>query len=243
MTADFNKSIAASVILHLCVGLLLLVRVILAPSLPMELQRAIRVDVVDLPDKMMEPPAPAPEPTKAPAAPEPEKVLPTKVEPKPPEKPAVALKPQKDLSRRQKDALADLKRQSALDKIKGEVASQKAKENTDKVFKGNALSKGNSLTGLEGIAFNRYFDQMHSHLLQNWNLPQWLADANYKAQALVAIDENGHVIRKQLLKSSGNEVFDTNVLDAIDKSSPFPAPPDRIRGAVARGVIFNFPEQ
>lgn len=247
MTSDFGKSLTTSILFHGAIFMLLFLKVLVSPNIPLEIRRAIRVDVVGLPDKIQElaPPAPAPAPVALPAPPAVEK-LPTKVEPKPEAlKPTVDLKAKKkDLAKEQKKAVEKLKAMEALEKIKSEVSEGKKQEKIAALLKGTQVNKGNSLTGLERIEFDRYFDQMENHLRNNWNIPQWLADGQLKAQALVALDENGLVIRKQLVKSSGNSIFDTHVLEAIDRSSPFPVPPDRLRGVLsARGVVFNFPEE
>jgi colicin import membrane protein len=248
MTADFSKSFITSALLHVALLFIVLTRVLFAPTnIPLEIRHAIRVDVVGLPDKIMEAPAPTPVAAPPPAvtAPKvhelPKKEAPPKLE----TKPTVNINAKKaDLAKNQKKALEQLKAMDALERIKSEVSAEKRREKIGQIIKGARVNQGTSLTGLEKIDFDRYFDQMESHLREHWNLPQWLEDASFKAQALVVLDENGNVIRKQLVKSSGNSVFDANVLDAIDKSSPFPAPPQRLQGVLStRGVVFNFPEE
>ena len=251
MTDDFGRSLSASVGFHVVVVLLLFTRLFFASDTPIEIRKAIRVDVVDLPDKVMDLPPPVAEPAPAKTAqPSPtsaklQEKLPTKEMPKPSaEQPKIDLKKQKaDLAKSQKKALEQLKAMQALDNIKNEVNQEKQRAATQ-LIKGAALSKGSALTGLEKIDYDRYYDVMESHLRQNWSLPQWLSEANLKAQALVTIDENGNVTRKQIVKSSGNSIFDSTVLEAIEKSSPFPIPPASLRGKLANGgVIFGFPEQ
>lgn len=39
----------------------------------------------------------------------------------------------------------------------------------------------------------------------------------------------GNVIRKQLVKSSGNPAFDEAALEAVERASPAPAPPERFQ--------------
>lgn len=246
----FERNLLYSGIAHATLACLLFVRAVIVPSEPIEIRRAIRVDVVDLPRKMTEQEA------LAPPAPEPVKDLPKKEEPKPvekpkevakvPEKPAVKEPKKVDLSKSQNKAMDKLKALSALEKIKNEVSESKKAKPAEKpatVVRGNQVNAGNSLSGLDKIEFDRYFDDLHQKVLTNWSIPQWLADAPLKAQVQILIDEKGVVTKKTMLKPSGNQIFDGKVMEAIEASSPLPAPPARLVGKLATsGIILNFPE-
>lgn len=250
LPGTFERSLMYSGIAHATLAVLLFVRAVIVPSEPIEIRRAIRVDVVDLPRKMTEPEV------LAPPASEPIKDLPKKDEPKPLEKPKEIAKahekpavkePKKvDLSKSQNKALDKLKALSALEKIKNEVSeSKKAKagEKQTAVIRGNQVNAGNSLSGLDKIEFDRYFDDLHQKVLANWSIPQWLADAPLKAQVQILVDEKGVIIKKTLLKPSGNQIFDGKVMEAVEASSPLPIPPARLVGKLATsGIILNFPE-
>jgi TonB family protein len=134
---------------------------------------------------------------------------------------------------------------AALDRIKNEVGEEKRKkpDKTGTKVAGNQLHAGNALTGLDKIEFDRYFDDLHQKVLDNWSIPQWLADMPLKAQVQILLDEKGFVTKKTLLKSSGNQIFDNKVLAAIESSSPLPVPPARLVGKLSTsGIILNFPE-
>lgn len=258
MTADhFQRDLAIAAAGHALVLAFIFLQAVFLPSDPIDLRQAIRVDVVGLPEKMTELPPPAPAEVKESAPPPsaPVKELPPKVvEPEPaPKAPTVSLdkKPKpKDLSKAQKAAMDKLKRMSALDKIKEELAAKSktkapsaGKSGTSQVVKGNEVTKGDSLTGLSKIAFDEYLSSIKAKVLENWSVPQWLMEANLKARVLVLIDQRGVVMKKTIQQSSGNDIFDGQALDAVDKSSPFPAPPDRIQGVLSTsGIIFNFPQ-
>ncbi len=243
LRGTFERNLMISGIGHAVLVVIIFFRAVLVPSEAIEIRRAIRVDVVDLPAKVTEPvqlPAPAAEP----AAP-PIKDLPAKAEPKP--EPKVQLKPVKekkvDLSKKQNKALDKIKAMAALDKIKNEVSEQKKSDKASQQIRGNQVSAGNSLTGLDKIEFDRYFDELHQKILSSWSIPQWLADAPLKAQVQILIDDKGVVFKKTLLKSSGNSIFDGKVMEAVDASSPLPAPPGRLQGKLSTsGIILNFPE-
>jgi len=247
MTDTFSRNVFISLGGHALVLALIMVRAVFVPTDPIEIRRAIRVDVVDLPRKMTEttlsPPPKAAEPAVKPVKetapskpaepPKPETVNLAKPDPK-------AKKP--DTAKRQKQALAQIKAMTALDKIKQDVSKEKeAKPST--VVAGNQVSAGNSLSGLDKIEYDRYFDELENKIRAQWSIPQWLADSPYKAQVQVLIDERGYVIKKIMRRSSGNEVFDSKVIEAIEGSSPLPVPPQRLHGMLSTsGIILNFPE-
>jgi colicin import membrane protein len=240
MSDSLSRPLSFSVAVHLALFAAFFLKMTFFPTEPIQIKRAMRVDLVALPDKV-EMPAPKPE-IKAPApvvsAPKPEAKSPPKVEKKP-----KAAAPKKDkakqLEKSQESAVNRLKAMEALEKLKAEEESKKKAQE----FKGNQVSKGNSLTGLEQIEYDRYFDQVEQLVYSNWALPEWLANAELRAQALVLVDENGNVVKKKIIKSSGNDVFDAEVMSSIEKSSPFPAPPARLQGVLAnQGFIFNFPD-
>lgn len=229
----FSRFVIYSLGAHIIVFSIFIMRAALVPSEPLEIRNAIRVDVIDLPDKITE---------NAPAAPAPVPKVEIKKpvhETKPIEKKPEAVK--KDAIALQKKALEKLKALDAIDKFKKETAEQAKPKPT--TFKGNVLNAGDSLTGLEKVQFDSYFSSLRTHLNQHWSIPQWLEQADLRAQALVVLDAEGFVVRKQILKSSGNDIFDGHVLDAIEKSSPFPAPPERLKGIMnMRGILLNFPD-
>ncbi len=249
----FSRNVMISLGAHAVLLMFIFLRAVFVPSEPIEIRRAIRVDVVGLPAKMPEkvelpPPAPEPKPIAAPSKPEPPaKELPPKVEPKKPEPkaPTVNLdkkKPAPDTKKAQASALDKIKQMSALDKIKEDVAKD-AKPSKPTVIAGNQVSQGNSLTGLEKIEYDRYFDDIEGKVRANWSIPQWLAESPLKAQVQILIDSAGYVTKKIIRRSSGNAIFDAKVIEAIEASSPLPAPPDRLRGVLSTGgIILNFPE-
>ncbi len=223
----FRKAITVSLIGHAFLVILLLCRTFFLPSESLDLKNSIRVDMVGLPDKIRSQPE-----ASAPTAPQPVKIA-------KPETPKEGIKPGAKVA--EKKALDRLKAMEAIDKLKtSSDAPQKPKEQT---FKGNVVNSGDSLSGLEKIQFNEYFTAVKNKLRENFHLPKWLVDANLRAQAMALIDENGFVIHREIVKSSGNDVFDGMILDSIDKSSPFTPPPARLKTVLQfKGVVFNFPD-
>lgn len=241
----FSKQVTISIVLHVALFLFFAVKAAWVPSDEMLIRNAIRVDMVALPQK----PTSAAEPATAPVEPKVEvKPVAEKNEPKKPD-PVALKKPEKkdDLKKikeSQKKALDQLKAQSAIDRMKSEMQDKQAKPSPKApTFAGNVINKGDGLTGLEKIEFDRYFGDLEKKIKQHWNLPGWLVDAQLRAQALVMIDPSGAVVKRQILTTSGNDVFDGQVLAAIDGAAPFPEPPARLKDVLAlKGIVFNFPD-
>jgi colicin import membrane protein len=248
---SFSRFIILSVGFHLAIVFILSVRVMLFPAEAPISQRSVRVDVVALPEKM-EPakPQPAPKPQTKVAEkkvdpPKPKEV--PKAKPKPTPKPKAKKvfsekkapeTPKKNVKEEQDSALARLK---AMQKLK---ESQQAKEKERAIeYKGNELSKGNSLTGLEKLHHESYLDDLDSHIRNHWNLPEWLADGNFKASVILKIDKRGGIIDKKFIVRSGNELFDQQVISTIEKANPLPEPPTHLVNFYSsRGVEIRFPE-
>ncbi len=57
----------------------------------------------------------------------------------------------------------------------------------------------------------------------------------------VMVDSNRNVVTVNILQSSGDEVFDRSLLEAVKKASPLPAPPCRVAEEVFKeGFLFEF---
>tara|TARA_Y100001958_G_C21238711_1_gene565803 strand:- start:1217 stop:1942 length:726 start_codon:yes stop_codon:yes gene_type:complete len=241
MTDSLSRPISISISIHVGLLAVMFLKMSFFPAEPIQIRRAMRVDIVGLPDKVQPKVLP---PKEIPKAETPPKVK-TETKPKPAAKPKPKAKPSPkvNLKKSQDSALQKMKAQEALAKIMEEKALEEVEETAEPTpIKGNAVSEGNSLTGLDQIEYDRYIDEVTT-IISQWSLPEWLSSLDLKASAQVLIDENGYVTDKKIVNSSGNEMFDAEVLSAIEKSSPFPAPPARLKGRLAsQGLIFNFPE-
>lgn len=219
---------------------------------------AIRVDMVALPDKVdpNQLPPPKVEESKPEAKPEPA----PKPEPKPVavEKPVKA--PKKDLEavnlnkdkNKQKEALEKLKAMAAIEEMKKEA--EKEKENKKMAgmgdnkaqptkIKGNVLSPGTALTGLNRLQHDSYLASLDQQIKQHWYLPEWLAKKPFRAQVRLKIDEKGRILSREIVLSSGNSSYDDLALETIDKSAPFAPPPEKFVSIVAvNGLLIGFPE-
>lgn len=219
----------------------------------MNLESAIRVDMVGLPEKSQElTPKTAEPPAPAPVAPveelKVEETVEKKVE-KPPELPSKEPKVNDDAinlkktKTKQKAALEKLKALSALEKFKQEHEDENKKKTISKTVKGNVLAPGESLTGLNKIQNDQYMNQLERHIRKFWMLPEYIQSKNLKGIALVQFDEQGKIVARRILKSSGNSDFDDAALAAIDKAEPFPIPPEKFQDQYKiNGLAIHFPE-
>lgn len=233
---SFKNFVGLSIVGHILLVTVFSVKFALFPSQDIVIQSAIRVDMVALPDKKQEPA----KINVAQKASEPVK-LPDKDAPKEKKPPIDKVKEAKS---KQNKALDKLKAMAALDKLKEQVEKKDTPPPTKEPepYKGNIVTTGSDLGGLSKLQYDEYFAKLEKHVKENWVLPQWLIDAEYKAQVKVTIDNRGYITSKTIITSSGNNVFDSMALEALEKSSPCPTAPSSLQTLIGNeGIIFNFP--
>ncbi len=232
---QFKRMLVISLAFHAAIVLVFTIQTLIFPTDNIEFHPAIRVDLVGLPQKRKEPaPVPAPEEKKV-------EVPAPKIE-KPVEKPKEI---KIDNSKARTDAIRKLKNMQALENLKKnkEAESEKKTEKAVPQYKGNVISPGTALRGLDKLNYDDYLSAVHGHVHKNWNLPEWLKRLDLKAIAFVKVDKNGYVIEKGFRQPSGNLEFDRLVIETIEMSSPFPAPPDKMQALVGiDGITLGFPE-
>lgn len=216
-----------SIGLHIIVIGFFSIRAVFFATEPLIIQSAIRVDLVDLPEKIK------PQQILKPAAPEKNVEI-----PKNPDDMTLNKDKEKDKKEeRKKDedrmraALDKIKRMEALEKLKTEVETSQPQK--PKEYKGNILSAGSDLTGLDQLQHDDYIARVVVHVKKFWTLPQWLANASLTTEVFLQIDETGNVLNKTIRKSSGNSQYDEWALLALTQASPLPAPPARFRNVFA----------
>ena len=61
------------------------------------------------------------------------------------------------------------------------------------------------------------------------------------AQVLLRIGKGGSLLNAELVKASGNDLFDNAVLAAVKKAQPFSPPPEDLRDGLQKtGVVLEF---
>lgn len=250
-----SNAVILSIAAHLLVLSFFIVKAVFLPDESLDYESAIRVDIVGLPEKY-DPdkkiaPLPPPEP------PKPEQAKEEKAKPAPEpvvekEKPTLKKEVEPDTvnlnqtKAKQAEALKKLKAMAALEKIEQEIGEgddKKNKKQQSQPIRGNIISHGSQLSGINKLQHENYISTIDSHVKQYWRIPQWLAKKNLRAQARIKIDDNGNVIEKVLVKSSGNSSYDDAVLETISNATPFPKPPVKFVSLVGgEGILLGFPE-
>lgn len=240
---DFKPALITSAIAHVVLILFLTVRAYFFPTEPLQLESAIRVDIVGLPEKTAVLPPPIDEPAAAvSAAPAPTttKELPPIAKEVPKKSEPVILKPVKPDPKQQKKnqdaALKRLEAMAKLDRMARTEAAKKALADANKaqaVVRGNQISKGNSLSGLTRLDHAKYLDDLEARIKSHWHPPKFLANAKLRVRVVLMIDSTGAVLKKTIVQSSGNNVFDESAISALESSLPLPAPPESLHGILA----------
>ncbi len=241
---EFQRNVLLSILFHVILFALLVVRTVFFPSEPIQYERAIRVDLVALPDKVQtqQPAPPRPQSTPAPVVEKKPEPPPPKPKPPPPEKPKVDLsKKRVDQAKRQQEQA--LERLQALERVKQQQAQRPEPPPQPVEYKGNVLSPGTALTGLNKLQHEAYIDEIDSHVKRHWNLPEWLANGNFRAHVVIKINHRGFVTSIEFRVSSGNSIFDERVVATIQQASPFPEPPQKFVDILeVNGIELRFPD-
>lgn len=229
----FRQFVLVSLFLHLSFFIFFFLKGIIYSSEVVYVPESIRVDIVDLPDKI-----PDKVPDKTPDKIEPIKApdIPQKLEPKMSETTKKV-----EFTNAQSAALNKLKTKDAIEELKkaklAEQLNSKSKPAAP-LYKGSIISSGNSFTGLSKLKVNEYLSNLVSKIREEWVLPQWLSTANLKASVLVSVDKQGRILQKKIYSSSGNSIFDASCITAVESASPFDPPPAEIEEAL---LLIRFP--
>jgi TonB family protein len=90
----------------------------------------------------------------------------------------------------------------------------------------------------------RYFGLLSSQVRRHYNVADTIPENErmyLKAQVAMRLNRTGDVIDAKLAKASGNTLFDSAVLAAVKKASPFSPPPDHLRDTLQKsGIVLEF---
>ncbi len=194
------------------------VELVALPALPAPPAKAAREAV----------PLPAPRPPEPPPPPAPKKVLlPAKPQKEVEER---VRKPRKRVQKRYEDVMAQLR---------AELGEERPTQTAETLSPAPAEGSDGGLVSPEVQAWIR---DTRMHVRRGWVVP-----ADYREQALVTlvrvhVDASGRVIgTPRVERSSGDPFWDDNVIRAIERASPLPAPP--AEGAGEWPFVFRSDEQ
>lgn len=246
--SKLDRFIFISFALHISIMLIFAISEFLFPSKSISFERAIRIDMIALPDKVDPNKStvaspPAANPKNEPLSQNPTSEL-SKVTTPSLLKKTISQKeilPKNNLN----SAVNKINQLSAIDKLSKsvQVDEQLNAQLKNLVFKGNVLADGNSLKGLAKLEAEEYVFQVEDHIRSRWKIPQWMVGKSYRAKVLVKWDSGGNLTLVQFIESSSNDSFDEVVMNTIQAAAPFPAPPEKFVAMMRKqGVIFGFPE-
>ncbi len=85
----------------------------------------------------------------------------------------------------------------------------------------------------------RYTPIIQQKVSRNWSRPPG-AQVGLSAWVRVRLTPSGEVISAQVIRSSGNPIFDRSVENAVLKASPLPIPQEQVLNDRFREIQFNF---
>lgn len=86
--------------------------------------------------------------------------------------------------------------------------------------------------------FSDYMDSVKNKIDKNWTPPDTLEKAHIEVK--FKIDRFGELIDSEIIYSSGNELYDDSVLEALKKASPFENfPPESMRDYITVKYYFD----
>ena len=90
----------------------------------------------------------------------------------------------------------------------------------------------------------QYWGLLNSQVRQHYDVSDTIPDQeriHLKAQVALQIGKLGEVLHASLVKPSGNALFDSAVLSAVKKASPFSPPPESLRDSLKKsGIVLEF---
>ncbi len=124
---------------------------------------------------------------------------------------------------RQRQAKRDQVRQDA-EATRQQAASARVAALRDQLAQEQSVD-GSS--GLQQVRLIAYQDRVRAKIIEAWILPLSSEQTrDLQATAQFEVTRNGNVMQLELVKSSGNGLFDASLLRAIRRASPLPALPD-----------------
>jgi TonB family protein len=145
----------------------------------------------------------------------------------------------------EKDRIEEIRERLRADARRKELAlklTESSGREGRPILAGNKISAGTSITGDIASETEAYNGKLRSHLHRVWEIPAWMNASNLSAVVVVKIGSDGRITKKEFTKRSGNSDFDATVERAIERASPFPAPPRELAATyLEEGVAWKFP--
>lgn len=88
-------------------------------------------------------------------------------------------------------------------------------------------------------AVNNYSNLLRAHIAKHKKYPRIAQRRKMQGEVIIAIQigGDGSLISKNIQKSSGHSVLDKEGMNMMEKSKPFPVPPDTLKNSVTNVVV------
>ncbi len=185
-------------------------------------------DKAPAPKPVVKTPVPTRKPKVAKPAPKPEAKPPAPAKPAPPPSAASSKEARSAIDAlRQRQAARQRERQQA-EAARQQTASQRVAALREQLEQQRAIG-GTAVTsaGVQRVRLMAYQDRVQAKIEAAWILP--LSDEqrrDLQATAQFQVTRSGQVVQLELVKPSGNTLFDASLLRAIRRASPLPTLPD-----------------
>lgn len=88
-----------------------------------------------------------------------------------------------------------------------------------------------------------YGNEIRNQITENWKIPAYFKNQNFTTEVEIQINSNGKIIYKQIIKSSGNDLYDSFVLKTIDINKQYSKPSPSTQKIIQEGIVLKFPNQ
>lgn len=147
-------------------------------------------------------------------------------------KKALADKEKAEREEKEKRKKADEEKKKALKDIEEELKREQAlkaladgKKGRQKL-KGNIVSKGTAVQGALGTPKDQFTAIVMAKIKEKFYMLPFQEGKKLSNTAHIELYPTGRVRSKQIVRSSGDAIFDSHVLQAIDEAQPLPIPED-----------------
>ncbi len=149
---------------------------------------------------------------------------------KPKEEPKKAEKPKKDAppkkeEKKKPSSLDELLSGDVMERIKRDARAEESKEGAK-----DGVEDGDVTDPALALKANMYARQVSKKIKENWNIPSIIsADErkNLMTKIYFKITFSGEVYDIKIKSSSGNPVYDSSVIEAVQKTGKLPLPDDK----------------
>jgi TonB family protein len=139
-----------------------------------------------------------------------------------------AEKTNKDKQRQteQDKALKKLQEEAEREKALKSISTAKNGKVGRQKLSGNIISKGTAMTGAIGTSKDAYIGYLTQAIHDHYNIFPWQRKKMLANTLYIDLYPNGRVRSKKVIKTSGDPLFDSAVLQAVEEAQPLPLPAD-----------------